>query len=48
MYKTITKTLNNRNKHVLEKVISMSQSAFVRERLTTDNVIASFGLMPIF
>lgn len=47
VYKIVTKTLVNRLKRVLDKVISASQSGFVPGRLNTDNVVLAFELMHV-
>lgn len=40
-YKVLAKVLSNRMKEVMDLIISLSQSAFMSDRLITDNIIVA-------
>lgn len=42
IYRILTKILANRLKQILDEIISSTQSAFISNRLSTDNVIISY------
>ena len=44
-YKIITKVLSNRLKIVLPQIITENQSAFLTERLITDNILVAYEIM---
>ncbi|KAL0003813.1 hypothetical protein SO802_011374 [Lithocarpus litseifolius] len=45
IYKIIAKVLSNRLKAVLPQIITENQSAFLSERLITDNILVAFEIM---
>lgn len=45
LYRIVAKTIANRLKYFLHQIISPTQSAFIPNRLITDNIIISYGCL---
>lgn len=45
VYKIISKVLANRLKRLIDSIISETQSAFIPDRLITDNIMVAFEVM---
>lgn len=45
VYKVVSKVLDNRLKSIIELIISGTQSAFIPDRLITDNIMVAYEVM---